>query len=123
MKIQQVIEKVNSLKSNRFDDKDKIGWLSTLDATVKTQIIDTHEGGEKLLFTGYDEKTDTQTELLVPAPYDEMYLHYLAAQMEYYDAQEDRYNNAMDLFNSVWDRFRKHYHRNHMPLGCTMKYY
>lgn len=122
MKIGEVIEQVDVLRRNHYGQKEKIGWLSQLDHRVKHKIIDTHEGADAVTFAGYDENTSLDTELLVPAPYDEMYLRYLVAQIEYCDQQEDRYNNAIDLFQSAWDDFACWYNRTHMPIGPRMRF-
>ena len=117
MTIAEVISKVDALKPNTYTPEDKIDWLSTLDARVKSQIIDAHECNKPVLFDGYNSATDHETELLVPAPYDEMYLRWLEAQIDYYNGEDDRYNNAITLFNNAYEGFKKHYTRTHMPLS------
>lgn len=122
MTIAEIITQVDSLRRNTYEQKEKIRWLSQLDQRVKSRIIDTHEGGTDVTFTGYNEDTDTEAVLLVPAPYDEMYLHYLIAQIEYFDQQEGRYNNANSLFESVWNDYASWYNRTHMPIGSQLKF-
>lgn len=122
MTIAEIITQVDSLRRNTYEPKKKIRWLSQLDQRVKSRIIDTHEGGTDVTFTGYNEDTDTEAVLLVPAPYDEMYLHYLIAQIEYFDQQEGRYNNANSLFESVWNDYASWYNRTHMPIGSQLKF-
>ena len=115
MTIAEVISKVDSLKPNTYTPEDKVGWLSTLDARVKSQIIDSHEGCCESPFHGYDSLLDQETELLVPAPYDEMYLRWLEAMIDYHNSEDDRYNNAITLFNNAYEGYKKHYTRTHMP--------
>jgi hypothetical protein len=117
MKIAEAISKVDALKPNTYSSEDKVEWLSSLDFRVKSQIIDTHECNDPVLFDGYNSATDHETELLVPAPYDEMYLRWLEAQIDYYNGEDDRYNNAIILFNNAYDGYKKHYTRNHMPIS------
>ena len=117
MKIVEAISKVDALKPNTYNPEDKIEWLSTLDSRVKSQIIDAHEGGEKVLFRGYDSTTDQETELLVPAPYDEMYLRWLEAMIDYHNSDDSRYNNAIILFNNAYEGFKRYYTRTHMPIS------
>ena len=117
MKISEAISTVDALKPNTYTPEDKIGWLSSLDARVKSQIINAHECNDPISFYGYDSVLDQETELLVPAPYDEMYLRWLEAQIDYYNDENDRYNNAIILFNNVYEGYKKHYTRTHMPIS------
>ena len=117
MTIAEVISKVDALKPNTFTPEDKIDWLSSLDHRVKTQIIDAHVHNDPVFFYGYDGLTDQETELLVPAPYDEMYLRWLEAMIDYHNSDDDRYNNAIILFNNAYEGYKKHYTRTHMPIS------
>jgi hypothetical protein len=117
MTIAEVISQVGALKPNTYTPEDKIGWLSSLDARVKSQIIDAHVCNEPIYFYGYDSIADQETELLVPAPYDEMYLRWLEAMIDYHNSEDDRYNNAIMLFNNAYDGYKKHYTRTHTPLS------
>ena len=122
MKIIEAINRIDSLKHNTYSESDKVEWLSRLDAMVKNHIIDTHEGDE-VTFTGYDDGTDLQTELLVPAPYDEVYLRWMEAQIYYHNGEYDNYNNAIDMFNTAFDGYKNYYNRTHMPKGKKFKFF
>ena len=122
MKIIEAINGIDSLKHNTYSESDKVSWLSRLDAMVKKHIIDTHEG-EEVTFTGYDDSTDLQTELLVPAPYDEVYLRWMEAQIDYHNGEYERYNNAMDMFHTAYEGYQNYYNRTHMPKGKKFKFF
>ena len=122
MTIAEVISKVDALKPNTYAPEDKIDWLSTLDARVKSQIIDAHETNEPIYFYGYDSVSDMETELLVPAPYDEMYLRWLEAMIDYHNSEDGHYNNAIMLFNNAYEGYKKHYTRTHMPISKGSKF-
>lgn len=115
MTIAEAITKVDALKPNTYSIEDKLGWLSTLDTRVKTQVIDTHELDTPIYFYGYDDPEDLEIDLLVPAPYDEMYLRWLEAMIDYHNSEDDRYNNAIILFNNAYKGYKTHYTRTHMP--------
>ena len=115
MKIREAIERIDSQKHNVYSQNDKIAWLSRLDYLVKTLIIDAHEGAETVEFTGYNDRTDMETELLVPIPYDEVYLRWLEAQIDYYNGEYGRYNNSMLAFDAVWNNFINDYRKTHVP--------
>ena len=116
MTIAEAISKVDALKPNTYSMDDKIGWLSSLDARVMTQVIDAHENHDPIDFYGYEDLGE-QAELLVDAPYDEMYLRWLEAMIDYHNGEQDRYNNSIILFNNAYEAYKKHYTRTHMPLS------
>ena len=88
---------------------------------VKTDIIDTHEGSEKVKFNGYNEKTSLTTELLIPAPYDEVYIRYLEMQIDYANGEYGKYNNSTTMYNTAYSAFDRYYNRTHMPIGKKFK--
>ena len=45
MTILEAINRVDNLKFNSYDNSEKVAWLSRLDSSIKSTIIDTHEGG------------------------------------------------------------------------------
>lgn len=123
MKIIEAINRIDSLKRNTYTESDKVEWLSRLDAMVKKNIIDTHEGDE-VTFKGYDDSTDIQkTELLIPAPYDEVYLRWMEAQIDYHNGEYDKYNNAMEMFNTAYEGYSNYYNRTNMPKGKKFKFF
>ena len=123
MKIIEAINRIDALKHNTYSPVDKVEWLSRVDWMVKRHIIDTHEGAEDVSFTGYDDHTDRQTELLVPAPYDELYLRWMEAMIDYHNGEYGKYNNAVEMFNTAYESYQCYYNRTHMPKGKKFKYF
>lgn len=123
MTIIEAINQIDALKPNTYLQGDKIRWLNTVESYIKTEIIDTHEGSEKITFTGYDMNTALDTELIVTAPYDILYLRWLEAQIDYANAELGKYNNSITMFNSAYADFRNHYNRKNMPKGTKIKYF
>ena len=117
MKINEIISRVDNLKPNDYEESEKIGWLSALDNQIKTNIIDTHESTEESVFVGYDEETSKETELLVKAPYDEMYEYYLCAKIDFYNGERSKYNANMTMFNNVYANYAADYTRKHTSKG------
>ena len=116
MTIIEAIHRINTVKPNGYDQALKIKWLSTLDGIIKKEIIDTHEGAENVVFNGYTEETNLLTELLVPAPYDDIYIRYIEIQIDYANGEYGKYNNSKVMFNVAYSDFEKYYNREHMPL-------
>ena len=123
MTIAQAIAQLDSLKHNTFSQEQKVAWLGRVEAMIKKHIIDTHVGGDKVIFEGYGPDVDLQTELMAPEPFDEMYLRYLEAQVDYHNMEYDGYNQAISLFKAAYNGFERWYNRTHMPLGGKMKYF
>ena len=123
MKIIDAINKINSLKPNSYNDTEKIDWLSTLDGMIKREIIDTHDGGESVSFSGYNSGTSTETELLVPAPYDDIYVYWLESKIDYYNGEYTKYNNSITRFNEAYSQYFNDYNRNNMPKQTKVKYF
>lgn len=123
MTISEALARAKAVKPNTYSDTDMIRWLSTLDGFIKEHIIDTHEGGEDIVFNGYDENTSLATELIVPAPHDHIYVHWLEAQIDYANDEYDRYENTMGMYNTAYDNFKNYYNRTHMPKGKKFKFF
>ena len=123
MTIIEAINRIDSLKPNSFSPEDKIAWLSTLDGEIKTNIIDTHEGSEGVTFNGYDTDTALDTVLLVPAPYDDIYIKWLEAQIDYANGETSRFNNSIVMYNTAYSAFQRYYNRTHMPKGQKIKFF
>jgi hypothetical protein len=117
MTIMGAISHVDSIKPNRYTQVEKIRWLSTLDGLVKREIIDTHEGGEDVVYEGYDDVSALTKELLVPAPYDAIYFRWLEAQIDYANGEYGKYNNSISAFNDVYTAYSKYYNREHKPIA------
>ena len=116
MKLLEAIRRVDELVNNAYTKGDKIKWLSEMDGMIHRTVLATH--GVKEPFPGYTEYTEDDTELLVPEPYDDMYVLWLESKIHYYNGEYTRYNNAAAAFSSISQAFENDYHRNH-PTGKT----
>lgn len=123
MKIIEAINRIDALKHNTYSQGEKVEWLSRLDAMIKTLIMDAHEGSECICFSGYDESTDMDTQLLVPAPFDEIYLRWLEAQIDYANGEYDKYNNSILMYQTDYDGYANYYRRTHLPKGGKIRFF
>ena len=76
----------------------------------------------KLVFPPYTEE-DQEKELLVGEPYDELYVHWLAAQIDWNNMEYASFNNTNAMFESVYGAFRNAYNQSHRPLGAQKRYF
>lgn len=114
MTIEEAVSGIDNLKRNTYTVEDKIGWLQRLDSQIFRQIVLTHAGKEEVMAPNYRDGAMNQ-ELLAPEPFDQMYLHYLEAQIDYYNGEITLYNEAMTMFNAAYSDFENWYNRRHMP--------
>lgn len=123
MTIIEAVNKIDALKPNNYTTENKVAWLSTIDGIIKKEIIDTHEGADKVTFNGYDADTTNDTVLLVPAPYDDIYIRWLEAQIDYNNGEYGRYSNSMTMYNAAYSNYERYYNRNNMPISKGFKYF
>ena len=125
MTIMDAINRIDAIKPNGYSQAEKTMWLSNLDTMIHTKIIDTHESHEEvdIDFDGYNEGTSLTTELLVPAPYDEVYIYWLESKIDYWNGETNKYNNSIEMFNTAYSEFERYHNRTHMPKGKKFKYF
>ena len=115
MTLMESLHRIDTIKPNSYSQAEKIKWLSTLDGMIKTEIIDTRKGSENVVFNGYAEDADLTTVLLVPAPYDDIYLFWLESKIDYWNGEIGKYNNSIAMFNEAYSTFAKYYNRTNEP--------
>lgn len=123
MTIIEAINTIDALYPNTYPKEMKIAQLSKLDAVIKRDIIDKHEGSEDVTFNGYDENTPLDTVLLVPAPYDDVYVFWLQTWIDYWNGEIGRYNNSTSMYKSAYSNFERAYNREHMPKATKINYF
>lgn len=114
MKIIDAITTIDAIKPNSYSVAMKVRWLSLLDGKVKKEMIDTHEGEIKDFYE-YTE-SDTQKELLIEHPYDDIYIRWLEMQIDYASGEYTRYNNSKMMFTTAYNTYANYYNRTHMPI-------
>lgn len=113
MTLKEAIAIVDGLKANQYSSAQKIKWLNECDYGIFTSIISKHEGAPDAHVPYSDD--DLNRELLVKAPHDVLYRHYLEMQIDLYNKELTNYNNSARLYNTALSEFSNWYTRNHMP--------
>lgn len=128
----KAIEIVDSLTPNTYSEEDKLRWINELDGMVKRLVFQwdekylrelkaKYESGElteaqcKELFDKtkpYVYPDDMDKELLIPAPFENVYPFYLEAQIYYHNKEYDYYNNAVTRFEEQYSEYKKAYIRD-----------
>lgn len=123
MTIQAILDKIDETKANTIETRDKVAWLSELDAKVYREVYMTHEGWpERIVFEGYDMDTDPSTELLIPDAYSDVYVHYLATEIDNVQRETGEYTKSALRFNNSWQTFCDYWVRNHMPKSVVRQF-
>ena len=133
MTLIQAVNEADNLKPNMYGLPEKIKWLSRLDRRVFDEILLTHELSEEekapflnedgeMAFSEYTED-DQDRELIVGEPYDEMYVHWLSAQIDWNNREYAGFNATNAVFEATWSAFRNAFNRTHMPKGGRKIYY
>lgn len=112
MTILQAITQADALRHNGYTPEEKVLWLSRLDGKIAALILDAHEG-EHPAFPGYTRNTPMDTVLLVQAPFEELYVYWLEAQICYADGEISDYNAAIAQYNQLYAAFSAAYNREH----------
>ena len=114
MTISEAISQTRKLSGNAVDDNTMCRWLSELDGRL---MLDFYKGGE---WMSYSLPDDEDHELLVPFPWDELYVHYLEAMVYYSNGELERYRNSYEMYNKKELDFRQWYARTHVPITLDM---
>ena len=113
MTIAHAIARFDTLYPNEFPYAEKLRWLSVLDGQIFQEILSAYPDNAGQTFEGYGIGTDKKTELLVPFPYDDVYIKYLAAQCDKIHSDVGRYVNSAAVFNAAYSEFAAFYNRTH----------
>ena len=116
MTIKDALDRIRERRPSEMTDEALIACLSAVDTMIYTEKLCRHEGFEDVVFDGYGPDTPEDTVLLAPPPYDDMYLHYLSAQIDYYNGEVSRYNLAVQQYNQCLVQYAATLTRTHMPL-------
>lgn len=110
MTISEAISQTRKLSGNSVDDNTMCRWLSELDGRL---MLDFYKGSE---WMAYALPQDADHELLVPFPWDELYVHYLEAMVYYSNGEYERYRNSYEMYNKKELDYRQWYARNQLPI-------
>lgn len=116
--LRQVIDFVEGIKPSAYSEEIKTEWINEIEGAIQSEIF--LFGVDDIV--RYDWETCADHELLVRAPYHEVYYNYLYAKIDFANEEYERYQNSMEMFEESLSRFRKWYILNYRPAdregGC-----
>ena len=114
MTLLDALNRIDEVNPSGVSQGLKIKWISTLDGLIKTEIIDRYEGAESIVFHGYtEEDIGEDKDLLVPPPYDDIYIRWLEAMIDYTNGEYKKYNNSLTAYNDSYSLYARFYNRTH----------
>ena len=118
MTLQEALDLADELKPNMMLTATKIRFISEVEGKVHKEILMKHvHDAEAETCPVYDSDTDAdETELLVPAPYDMLYVYYLMSKIDMMNQEEDKEYNNRVRFENAWREFGDYWTREHMPI-------
>ena len=105
--LQQALTRIDAICPNAWDETAKLLWLNECESMIQTRIL----GVAPEQCITYDADTDRSTALLVPAPFDRLYVYYVIAMCDYAAHETAHYADSMMLFNAALDEYAKWYQR------------
>jgi hypothetical protein len=103
MTIETCMNLVDAMMPNGVESSVKLRLLGEIEGRVRVELLgEMPDGGCE-----FTERTPAGTELIVPHPYDQMYLLYMMAMMDFLGGDTARYENSAALFNSVFQSYGK----------------
>ena len=137
MTVNKAIEIIDGLRPNAYGEEDKFRWINELDGKVKRLVFQwnekyiqeleiQHKSG-KITEEKYNElidetkpyayPDDMDKELLIPPPFDDVYVLYLESMIDYYNREYGNYNNSATMFETRFSEYKKAYIREHRAKG------
>lgn len=118
MKLTDAISQAVLLTGAAVEPSVMCRWLSELDGQLSLTLYKT----DSIIQYQMPGEGQESPALLVPYPWDGMYIHYLEAMCYYTTGDFGRYQNSMAMYNQGEKAFREWCIRMHYPaLGDTLK--
>lgn len=105
MKIYELITMVDSIKNNSIPEDTKLRNINAVEAKVFCDIY-------KKRPEDFYEKTSLNDELMLPPPYQNMYISYLLAMGELASGEYEAYRSLMAEYEQAFSDYAKYCIRN-----------
>lgn len=116
MNLAAAIQMADEIRDNEIPAKTKAKWLYDMDGQLWIDVVSRYEGGD-LEKPDYDEEAEPEEfdryELMIPAPYDGLYVDYLVLRIDLANGDIDRYNNGSAVFERQRQIWANYYNRTH----------
>lgn len=105
MTLKEAINKADQIRPNGLPQDIKAAWINELEGQIS-----------EMMGVACPQNTFPQdTELLMPAPYDNIYYLHTAAMIDHAQQDSELYYNDMTMFNTALSGAKMWYRRNNLP--------
>ena len=111
MTTKKLVELLRELTPTEFSDSILLMWISNCENTILTDVLLASPEDCVELTELNDEK------LIVPHPWDKLYLPYMQAQVAHANGEYDHYGNYIALFNAYLEEYARHIIETVQPTG------
>lgn len=118
MTIKDAIDRVDEIVANEIPEKEKRRWLRSLDGILAREV---HRNRGLPMDCGGEPQDDTV--LLVPFPYNELYIFYLEMRICDANGEITRYNNAMQKYNRALLSYMDYVSRTYPAAPARVRLY
>lgn len=140
MTVAGLIEQYNTERPNNVDDAHKVQWIKKIEQMIINEVILTHEHnpmdeiGLQLQVSGstlhierggtlsqHMDKFDLDTELIVPEPYDDIYMYFIDQRIALNQNDTRRFNSAAAMYNNALLQYQQFYNRTYDSIRASKK--
>lgn len=114
MTLGETIRRFDLLYPNAMELPLKVSLVSQLEGRLNAELLPLY-GENDSAFTGYDALEDETRALMIPFPFDDIYIKFLAAENDLVNGDMDRYRNSSSVFNAAWETLAAFYNRTRRP--------
>lgn len=107
MTVNEALAKVKDRKPNAFSDESLNDWLNECEAMVQRELLLTVP--DEIVQYAFPE--DRDTELILPRPYDALYVTYIIMMIQYVQEEYGAYNNSLAMFTSQYSSAQGYYNK------------
>lgn len=107
MTVYEAIAKVKDRKPNAYSDESLNDWLNECEAMVQREILLTVPDE----IVQYEWAKDRDKELILPRPYDALYVTYIIMMIQYTQEEYIAYNNTNNMFEEQYKSAQAYYNR------------
>lgn len=115
MKLKEAIQSFRELCPSPYSTDQLVAWIGELDGMAIRDVYEVREGNPVPEDWKYYTAADMEAELLIPAPFESVYMHWLKSMTDYWQ-DESNYSNSSKAFNNGYMSFGDWWRRTHAPV-------